>query len=935
MKIKNSIILTAILFSLCNLQSYCQQIILDPSIRTGKLANGLTYFIKRNNMQKGKADFHLAQKVGSVLEEDNQRGLAHFLEHMAFNGTKHFPGNTMITELEKKGIKFGANINAYTGYDETVYRLTNIPVSRESMLDTALLVLNDWSGFILNEDKDIDDERAIIREEWRTRSSANLRIQESQVLPELFEGTRYATRLPIGTMDVVMNFKYQQLKDYYQKWYRPDLQGIIIVGDVDVDLVENKVKTLFGSIPTSSNPVKPQVLELPKLKEPIVIIASDPEVRNATATIYWPQGNLSSKSGGSIQYLKEKVINSLISNIINNRFSELKKREKRSWSSFSIMSSFSVAKNIPAWSLDINVPDSQIMKALKLDLIEMERIRRFGFSKNELDPTVREFHILENESSYYDLQQMQNSEYAAELIKQFLNGEVTPEKSFYYSINRKFLKELTVDTLNFYVKKYLNFSPPAITLTLPKKEAVNFPTKSNVERILSEIGDLELKPYNKETEPNDFENLVIPKGGKIVKTDSDSKPFGYTKWTLSNGMNVWFKNTGYKESKISFFGFKIGGYSQIDLQRLPSALAYNQVINQSNGLYGAIGVVYKEELNPYNAYVLASAPKIQLTKLFQSVYIKMSKVTDDFENFRNWQSIQLERIKSKGILPKNIFGDTLRAIMSNQHPRSLSINDPKIFNQVSYEEIKRLNKEFFGNAKDFNIIITGNVDIDTVKYLVKTWLGGIPSKLNSISKVIDHNIYPPKGIIKRQFQVNMVTPQSTITTGYTGEIPTTLENRELFSIITDLLKRRYIQEIREKEGGTYGVGVFYELYNLPIERYIIQINYDTAPDKEKQKKLLNIVYNEIEKLKTIGPTNDELNSILVRKIKDAEEYNSHKNAEYWHSKQSSYLYYKNDYNRDIVDVLKVINSNKIKEFANLIFGQGNLIEVIMDPLVKL
>lgn len=930
MKIKYCITLAFYLSCYINLV-YSQDIPQDSLIRTGKLSNGLTYFIRNNASPKRQADFYLVQKVGSVLEEEQQRGLAHFLEHMAFNGTKHFPGNTLVAELEKKGIQFGTNINAYTGYDETVYRLTNIPVSRESILDTALLVLHDWSGFILNEDKDIDEERKVIREEWRTRSNGYLRVQESQIIPVLLKESPYANRLPIGSMDIVMNFKYQQLKDYYKKWYRPDLQGIIIVGDVDVNQVENKLKVLFGNIPAAVQPIVLPEITIPDHKEALVAIATDPEIRNASAMVYWRQKPVSVVQNRSIHSFKIGIINNLISNLINQRFADLAGKG-RSWSSLSKPGTYAVASHIPAWTLDMNVPDNQIMKALKADLLEMERIRRFGFIKNELDPTMRKFYLMLNEADFYDQEQVQNATLVQGLLQQYLKGETLAGQSWKYKATEKILKELTIDTLNFYAKKYLSTANIAVAILYPGKADLLKPDKAAVMNLLDSIQFEKLGPWFKAVKPDDFSTLITPKGPKIVRTDKETAPFGFTRWEFSNGVKVWFKNTGFKESKVIVFGFKPGGYSRVSLKELPSALAYNPVVKLAGGFEGGGGgLFYTAELNKYMTYISTIGTKMNVKQLFQNIYLHATRFKEDPKTFENWNSRKLQEIRSRAIVPKVVFGDTLNAIMSNRHPRAISLQNEEILRQVSYDKIKKLHQKFFGNARNFNYVIVGNLNIDTVELLAKTWLGSLPSPSHTSSKIVDHGLYPPQGIIKKQFRQTMEVPQSTITVGYTGKIPYTLENRKMINILSDILKQRYMEEIREKEGGSYGVSVHAELIDLPQERYIFQINFDTAPDPEKKKHLLAIVYQEIEKIKNQGPTAEQLNTVKRLHIKIEQEASQKKDANYWYNRQGLYLLYGRDFYRDGTQILDDIDLKKLKDFANRIFGQGNLIEVIMDP----
>lgn len=907
-----------------------QTIPADTALRTGRLANGLTYYIRHNAIPKGQADFHLAQKVGSVLEEENQRGLAHFLEHMAFNGTKHFPGNTMISELEKKGIKFGRNINAYTGYDETVYRLTNIPVYREGILDTALLVLHDWSGFILNNDKDIDEERGVIKEEWRTRSSGYLRVQENGVLPVLFAGTPYATRLPIGTMEIVENFKYKELKDYYKKWYRPDLQGIVIVGDIDVDKTEAKLKALFADVPAPVNPAPRNYFLIPDNTAPIVAITSDPEIRNTSAKVYWKQEPVSAAERSTVQYFKTALINNIISNMLNERFFEQAKKNKTTYSLSAMMGTYSVSSR-PAWMLNVDAPDNDLKAALKAGLLECERMRRFGFNKNEFDSGIKNFNLVNAESNYFDRNARENFMFIPGYIDQFLKGDISPAPEWVYKTTRDILNGLRMDTLNHYAKKYVQDSNMAFEIIYPSKEGIVLPSKTEIVQLWEEVKKAELKPWVKEDKPNDLLSLKTPVKGRVIKIERNTTPFGYTKWVLSNGVNVWFKKTGYEESDLVVYGYKPGGHSLVSLRDLPSAIAYNQVISSGSGFKGIDGRSSVSSSLDRNFESVSGKGSILHTKvLFQHLYLRMTQFKRELESFDKWKIIQQERISSRAADPKAVYEDTLVSIMNNRHPRALSLNDPKVLSKVDYDKIISLHQQRFGNANGFNFIITGNVEPDNIKVLAETWLGGLPSTTKKESS-IDHKMYPPKGIVKRHFSRKMETPQSSITIGYTGEIPYTVEHTTLMAFTSEILKMVYTTTIREQEGGSYGVGVSGELIKHPTERFLFQVNFDTAPDPVKKQKLIGIVYREIQNLMDKGPEQDKVQKVRQNLLKDYREDLTKPNAQYWNGMQSALLYYGVDWRTGYDQLVSSITPEKIRDFAKKIFTQGNLIEAVMDP----
>lgn len=929
MKIRISFFVLILFGSLICFNSLAQIVPADTALRMGKLTNGLTYYIRQNNIPKGRADFYIVQKVGSVLEEENQRGLAHFLEHMAFNGTKHFPGNSLVSELEKKGIKFGTNINAYTTHDETVYQLTNIPVNRTGVLDTALMVLKDWSGFISNNDQDIEEERGVIREEWRTRSSGYLRVQERLVMPQLFAGTPYADRLPIGTLDVINNFKPKELKDYYKRWYRPDLQGVVVVGDINVDELEAKLKQLFADIPAPVNPFPRQYFEIPGNKDPIIAIAADPEIRNASARIYWKQDLVTAGQKNTVQFFKIALINNIISNMLNERFAEIAKKRNISYSLNAVMGKYSVS-NRPAWILNLDAPDNDLKTALRIGLSECERMRRFGFNKNEFEPTIKNFNLVNSESEYYNRNNRENFIYAKEYVEHFLTGGISPDPEWKYQFTRDILNNLSVDTLNFYAKKYVHDYNMAFEILYPKKNGLEVPSKMEILKLWEEVKTMDLKPWIKEEKENDLLALKTPGGGKIIKTEKDTRPYGFTKWELSNGITVWYKKTGYDEPDMVAYGFKPGGYSLVGKADLPSAMAYNEVAAIGSGFEGIDGrSSVMSTMNKHFESLSAMGSVLHMKVLFQHLYLRMTRFKREQKAFNNWKREQLEMIKSRYADPKTVYSDTLVSIMSNHHPRALSLNNPSVLNDVSYDKVIRLHREHFGNANGFNFILTGNSDEDSVKVLVETWLGGLPSLRNNKPHIVDHGMYPPKGLVKRHFTKKMETSQSTVTIGYTGKISYNVKNNILMTFISEILKTVYLETIREKERGSYGVNVSGELIKHPKEGFLFQVNFDANP--LKNERIIKMVYKEINRLMMEGVKPENVDKVKQNLIKKYSESMSKPNARYWNGMQGAFLLYEVDWRTDYDKMVLSVSPQMIKEFAKDIFKQGNIIEVVMNP----
>ncbi|MDD2474949.1 MAG: pitrilysin family protein, partial [Dysgonamonadaceae bacterium] len=438
------LVLTVLLFSITAIAQQNPPQPIDPAVRHGKLDNGLTYYIRHNKLPEKRADFYIAQKVGSMMEEDSQAGLAHFLEHMAFNGTTNFPKKQMLNYLEENGVKFGENVNAYTSFDETVYYMSNVPLVREGILDSALLVLHDWANEIALEGEEIESERGVIREEWRTRGGAQSRLWE-KMLPVMYKGSKYANRLPIGSIDVINNFKHQEIRDYYEKWYRPDLQGIIIVGDFDIDKVEEKVKTLFSKIEMPANAAERIYYPVPDNEETIVSIATDPEATRTSLMLFYKHEPLPdeiklSQAGFVINYIK-----SVASSMINDRFQEITQKPNSPFlGAYAYDGDYFVAKTKDAWTVAGASADDKIKDALSAMIRETERMKKFGFTASEYE-RARENTLKNYEDSYNNKNKQQNRVYSQEYVSSFTNNEPFPGIEYEYNMIKMVAPNIPVE----------------------------------------------------------------------------------------------------------------------------------------------------------------------------------------------------------------------------------------------------------------------------------------------------------------------------------------------------------------------------------------------------------------------------------------------------------------------------------------------------------
>lgn len=546
----------------CNFQQALAQqqppIPIDPNVRIGKLDNGLTYYLRKNNLPANRADFYIAQKVGSIQEEENQRGLAHFLEHMCFNGTTHFPGDALKQYLERIGVKFGENLNAYTSVDETVYNISNVPVNTPGAVDSCLLILHDWSNDLTLDPKEIDKERGVINEEWRTRMSAMQRFQE-KLLPAMFAGTKYATCFPIGTMDVVMNFKPQTLRDYYEKWYRPDLQGIVVVGDIDVDAVEVQIKKLFADVPAQPNAAKREYYPVNDNKEPIVLIARDKEQPHIQAIVFNKHKATPDSEKDKIGYLVENYATNLIGNMLNARLNELLQEANPPYIyAGSYDGDFFVAKTKQAFTGIVVCKEDAVESGIATLLREMERARRFGFTESEYQRARAEY-LRNLESAYNERDKRKNDEYINEYVRHFLDNEPIPGIENEYGIISQIAPSIPVEPLNMMMQTLVTDTNQVVAIFGPEKENLKMPTEDAIKKILQDVKTEELTPYVDKVSDEPLMRET-PKGGKIISEQKDDV-FGTTMLTLSNGVKVIIKKTDFKADEIIMKGVSPGGSS--------------------------------------------------------------------------------------------------------------------------------------------------------------------------------------------------------------------------------------------------------------------------------------------------------------------------------------------------------------------------------------
>ena len=923
--------LICILSCLFSLTTYAQFTTpIDPSVRIGKLENGLTYYIRQNKLPENRADFYIAQKVGSIQENPDQRGLAHFLEHMCFNGTTHFPGNSLIEYLETIGVKFGENLNAYTSIDETVYNISNVPVTREGAIDSCLLILHDWSNSLLLDEKEIDDERGVIQEEWRTRNNATQRFQE-KLLPVLFKDTKYEDCLPIGSMDVVMNFKYQTLRDYYKDWYRPDLQGIVVVGDIDVDQMEEKIKNLFGSIPIQTEAPERVYYPVPDNEEPQIVIYQDKEQTTTQALFFNKHDAFPDEAKNDLSYMIVNSIKGMISSMLNNRLNEITQTENPPFvyaSAYDGM--FFAAKTKDAFTGVVICNEEDIKESIRTLLREIHRAAQFGFTESEY-ARVKADYLRSIESAYNERDKNKNESYVNSYVRHFLDNEPIPGIENTYALMNQILPNLPLEAINETMGQLISDKNQALALFGPEKEGLVFPTKNEIVSLLTEVANEELTPYE-DTVSDEPLLSTLPQGGSILSETKDDT-WGTTILKLNNGVTVVIKDTDFKADEIQMKGVSLGGTSLFPNSEIINIKVLDEVIS-----VGGLGNFSKTDLEKVLAGKLASvspyigdkteglmgycSPK-DFETLMQLTYLTFTQQRKDIEAFNSYKKRAEAILKNQEMHPSIALVDSIQEAIYMGHPRAMRLKAEQI-EHIDYDKILDLYNDRFKDASDFTFFFVGNADLEFVKPLIAQYLGALPS-INREETFKDNQMNTRQGFYENTFIKKQETPKATVFIYYNGDCPYTLKNNIQLSILDQILNIIYTEKVREEEGGTYGVGVSGRLQKHPEEKFALQISFDTDPNKKQD--LTKIIFNELDKLIAEGPSEENLQKVkefMQKKHKENLKENS-----YWLGVMDEHHFSDVNMHQDYEKTLQEITAKDIQNFAALLFNQGNRIEVTM------
>ena len=910
-----------------------QPLPIDPKVRYGKLDNGLTYYIRHNELPENRADFYIAQNVGSVLEEDNQAGLAHFLEHMAFNGTKNFPENGIDKYLQSVGMRMGENLNAYTSFDETVYTIINAPVDKPNVVDSCLLILHDWSNSLALTDSMIEKERGIIREEWRTRRDASQRLLEKQ-LQQMFPGNKYANRIPIGSIDVINNFKPEELRAYYKKWYRPDLQAIIVVGDVDVDTVEKTIKTMFSDIPAPVNPAKREYVSVADNDEPIVSIATDKEASSTIIYIYHKYDPMPAQLRSTAAGLITDYISAVCSQILNERLEALLHQANPPFVyAEAYDGDFMVARTKDAFTIAAIAKEGEIDSTMTALVREMERARQFGFTVSEYERA--KINILKQyESAFNERDKQKNSSYTKEYVNHFTEGGYIPGIETEYTLINQIAPNITVEQVNQYLSQVIGEKNIVLALSGPEKEGVVYPTESELLEMFNKARSQKVEPYKEEVN-NDPLIPELPAPGKIVKEEHDGL-FNATVLTLSNGVRVVLKPTEYKKDEIQMTATSPGGSFMVGIDDAKNMKVFNSVIGLGGlGNFSAIDLSKKlagkkvscsASLGVDNESLHGYASPDDVKTLFELIYLAMTSPRTDndaYASFENRMKAQLENAK---LDPSTALNDTISKVVYNNHPRAVSL-EAEDFDKISYQRILDIYKERYGDASDFTFTFVGNLNVDSIRPYIEQYLATLPANGRVDKPSPDALPKIMKGKLENHFSREMQTPKSSVFQLYSGNSEYNLKNLLTASLLSQILDLVYTETIREAEGGSYGVYAGVSLSDFPKGQTTLQVFFDTDP--EKWENMVRIVDEEIQRIATDGPKSEHLTKSRDNMLKRHNE-RLQENS-YWLNVIDSYYFRGMDAYTNYKETLESITADDIKKFMSDFISQGNCVEVVMGP----
>ena len=906
----------------------------DPDVKVGKLDNGLTYYIRHNAWPEQRAEFYIAQRVGAIQENDDQRGLAHFLEHMCFNGTDNFKGNDIVKWCETVGVKFGRDLNAYTSIDQTVYNISNVPTTREGIIDSCLLILHDWADGLLLEPEEIDKERGVIHEEWRMRTSAQMRMLERD-LPRLYPNSKYGHRMPIGLMEVIDNFKPEVLRAYYEKWYRPDNQAIIVVGDVDVDKVEQKIKNLFAPIKMPANPAPVVAEAVPDNQEAIIVVDKDKEMQYSIVQLMFKSDPIPDEMKSNMQYLVIDYLKDACMGMLNDRLTELAQKADCPYLQGGVeYDQYLLSKTKDAFNISVLPKEGQTEAALKAAFIEARRAAQFGFTATEYQRYKQNF-LSQLDKQYSNKDKRFNSQFVNEYVKNYLAKEPIPSLDDYYQVMKQVVPMLPLETINELMKNFFEDKDSnMVVLNMnQEKDGAVYPTEASLKKAIDEARATQLEAYvdNVKNEP-----LItkLPKAGKIVK-EVAGKKFDYKELTLSNGAKVILKHTDLKKDQVILASEGFGGSSRYGEKDFANIKLFDDVIEASGlgnfshtelekALAGKIASA-SMALGTDRANITGSSTPTDVETMLQLVYLYFTNINKDQESYDNMMKTTELMLKNKLLQPEAVFSDSLTLTIQNHSKRfaPLAMDDLK---NVDYDRILQMAKEQTSNAAAFTFTIIGNYDEATIRPLIEQYLASLPAQKKVVKgKDVDEYF---KGEVINNFKRKMETPKAiAVMVWLNDQMKYSLENVVRADMVGQILSMIYTEKIREEASAAYSVmaqaGMSRDDY-----RSIGQVLVYCPMKPEKGDVATKIMLDEVNNMvKSVDA--EKLNKVKEYMLKNIDD--QAKTNNYWIRAIGRLRDYGVDVYTDYKKTVEAQTPQTIAAFMQEFLKPGNRAEIIMLP----
>ncbi len=899
----------------------------DQNVTIGKLENGLTYYIRQNNKPEKRAELRLVVNAGSVLEDEDQRGIAHFVEHMAFNGTRNFAKQEIIDYLESIGMSFGPDINAYTSFDETVYML-QVPTDSTDVLGKAFQILEDWAHNISFENEEIEKERGVAIEEWRLGRGAGARMSDKQ-FPILFNNSRYADRLPIGQMDIIATATHETILRFYQDWYRPDLMAVIAIGDFDKSEIEDLIHKHFSGIKAADDVRERAIYPVPNHEETLFAIASDVEATGSNVSIYYKQELSEQKTFGAYRNL---IIEIFFNSMLNNRLNELLQNPEPPFL-YGYSSKGSLIRSKEFFILGAGVKDNGIVSGLAALLTEANRVKQHGFTQTELDREKIQM-LRGMERAFNERDKTESHNYAAEYIRNFLTEEPMPGIELEYELYNKYIPGIQLNEINQLVNEWITDQSRVILVSTPEKDEITILSEKDLLAVFESVSQADVSPY--EDSVPDLPLIEIsPIAGEIVM-EEQIEELGVTQWILSNSVRVVLKPTDFKNDEILLTSHSPGGYSLISDENYVAAISASALIREAGvGKFNQIELQKKLSgkivrlspwINDLEEGLSGSVSPQDLETMFQLIYLYFTAPRKDSTAFLSFQSRIRGFIENRHASPDAAFQDTIQVTMSDYHFRTRPWSEA-ILDEMNLETSFRIFQDRFADASDFTFFFVGNFELESIKPLVQTYLANLPS-VNRRETWKDVGIDPPGGVIEKTVEKGL-EPKSRVNIIFSGPFDWNPQNVYDLNSMIGVMRIKLREVLREDLGGTYGVGVWASSTHYPDEEYSINITFGCAP--ERVDELTETVFLQIDSLKVFGTTEKYLTKVKETQVRSRET--DLKENRFWLNALRSHYYHQQD-PLEILQFNSMVENLTLADIKNAgiwYFDTENYVKLVLYP----